>query len=91
MSDKIVIELDEGKYEYVFENGVQTIKRHGEAWRNETGDNFILAMAMRIEELEKELSGGMEETINVIKEVVSKNPTTCDSRLTDFLVERGLL
>ena len=55
MSDKIVIKLDEGKYEYVFENGVQTIKRHGGDWRNETGDNLILAMAMRIDELEKEL------------------------------------
>ena len=55
MSDKIVIKLNEGKYEYVFENGVQTIKRHGEDWRNVTGDNFLLAMAMRIDELEKEL------------------------------------
>lgn len=55
MSDKIVIELDEGNYEYVFEKGVQTVKRSGEDWRDVTGDNFILAMAMRIEELEKEL------------------------------------
>tara|TARA_Y100001956_G_scaffold48961_1_gene47603 strand:- start:5067 stop:5300 length:234 start_codon:yes stop_codon:yes gene_type:complete len=55
MSDKIVIELEEGKYEYLFENGVQTIRRHGEDLRIETGNSFILAMAMRIDELEKEL------------------------------------
>ena len=56
MSNTINIKLNNGEYEYTFtENGEQLIKRNGEDWRNETGDNFTLAMAMRIEELEEEL------------------------------------
>ena len=50
----------EDKYEYIFDNGSQLIKRNGEPWRDETGDNFILAMAMRIEELEDELGIAVE-------------------------------
>lgn len=57
MSDKISIKLNNGKYDYTFNHntGIQSIKRNGEEWRDVTGDNFILAMAMRIEELEEEL------------------------------------
>jgi len=44
--------LEDGKYEYEFtEDGRQLIKRHGEAWRDETGDGFIYAMACEIENL----------------------------------------
>ncbi|CAH9014745.1 putative coil containing protein [Vibrio phage 495E54-1] len=60
MSNKINIKLDDGKYEYALENGTQIIKRNGEQWRDETGDNFILSMAMRIEELENELNIAVE-------------------------------
>lgn len=55
VDDKIVIELEDGKYVYTFENGMQIITRHGETWRNETGDGFILAMAQHIQDLEMEL------------------------------------
>ncbi|CAH9014727.1 putative coil containing protein [Vibrio phage 249E41-1] len=74
MSNKINIKLDDGKYEYTFENGTQIIKRNGEQWRDETGDNFLLSMAMRIEELEWKLETGEEEAIQIIQDVVSKNP-----------------
>ena len=56
MEDRIVIELEDGKYVYTFANGMQIITRHGESWRNETGDGFILAMAQRIQDLENELN-----------------------------------
>lgn len=52
----IKINLSNGKYEYTFnDNGEQKVKRNGEDWRDVTGDNFILAMAMHIDELEDEL------------------------------------
>ena len=53
------IELQQGKYIYEFDeaSGKQEIYRHGELWRHETGDGFLLALAQRIEELEDELWG----------------------------------
>lgn len=55
MSNEITIDLLDGKYQYHFDGGKQTITRHGEAWRDETGDSVLLAMAQRIQELEEEL------------------------------------
>jgi len=56
------ITLENGKYTHVFDNttGEQTILRHGEHWRDETGDGFILAMAQEIEDLRKELDCAIE-------------------------------
>lgn len=51
----------DGKYEYVREPGFRAhVYRHGEEWRDVTGDGFILSMIQRIEELEESL-GEMEE------------------------------
>lgn len=83
--NNIIIELEDGKYFYTFDSktGAQTVTRNGEVWSNETGNNFLLSMAMKIEELE----GRIEDCVYVIEEVVSKNPTSCDSRLVSFLEE----
>lgn len=56
------ITLENGKYTHVFDNttGKQTILRHGEPWRDETGDGFTLAMAQEIEDLRKELDCAIE-------------------------------
>lgn len=48
------VALNGGKYEYVTENGNQAAYRHGEMWRDLTGDNFIYAMACKINDLERE-------------------------------------
>ena len=90
MEDKIVIELEDGKYVYTFIDGIQNVTRNGTDWRNETGDGFILAMAQRIQDLEFKLEKDMEEAVSIIDDVVSKNPSSCDSRLIDFLEDRGL-
>ena len=60
----IVIELEDGKYVYTFSNktGAQIVTRNGEVWSNETGNNFLLAMAMKIEEL--------SSTINFYEDVL---------------------
>ncbi|UZV41236.1 hypothetical protein vBVpaMR16F_170 [Vibrio phage vB_VpaM_R16F] len=57
MNNSIYITLNDGKYEYVFnsKDGTQTIKRNGQPWRDETGDNLLLAMAQRIYQLEDEV------------------------------------
>lgn len=50
------IELNEGKYTYVFhESGGQEALRYGEPWRSLTGDNLVYWMACRIVELEEQV------------------------------------
>lgn len=58
------IELENGKYTYIFNKGRQEVLRHCELWRDCTGDNFILAMAQKIESLENELT----KAINIIED-----------------------
>ena len=52
------IELFGGKYTYcIDEDGAnQRALRHGEPWRDLVGDNFVLAMAQEIEELQQSQS-----------------------------------
>ncbi|CAH9014815.1 putative Phi92_gp094 [Vibrio phage 424E50-1] len=60
MNDKIVIELEDGKYVYTFIDGIQNVTRNGTDWRNETGDSFLLAMAHCIQDLRDELDIAIE-------------------------------
>ena len=50
------VKLDDGKYEVIFDqNGRRSdfyALRYGEEWRSLTGDNLILAMFYRIQNLE---------------------------------------
>lgn len=49
------IRLQNGKYTYVFDEqtGRQEVYGHDELWRDLCGDNFTLAMAQHIEELQQ--------------------------------------
>lgn len=50
------LKLDNGKYEWIlYDNYSSEIYRHGELWKNTTGDNFILAAMQEILDLRKEL------------------------------------
>ena len=64
--ENFTIELD--KYTYEYNDGKQAIFRNGELWREETGDNFILAMAMRIKELDKQVDDLEEEVCQLEEE-----------------------
>lgn len=54
------IKLDDGKYEVVLDQTNNTFDfhalRHGEQWRHLTGDNLVLSMFQRIQELEELLT-----------------------------------
>lgn len=48
------IDLDDGKYSVLHENGAGLrAYRYGEPWRELAGDNLVFAMANKIEEAEK--------------------------------------
>lgn len=51
------VDLDNGKYTIIedLNNGKFSALRYGKEWRNLVGDNLVLALVNRIEELEKEL------------------------------------
>ncbi|PAV30342.1 hypothetical protein CIL05_07680 [Virgibacillus profundi] len=53
----VKIDLYGGKYTALHDegHGGVTVLRYGEAWRNETGDGFILAMIQEIISLREEL------------------------------------
>ena len=42
---KDIINLENGKYTYVHEEGRQYVLRHGEQWRDLTGDKFTYLLA----------------------------------------------
>lgn len=58
---KTVIELDDGKYTYVFDGGNQYALRHGEEWRDLTGDKFVYCMGAEIETLRAQLKVAQDE------------------------------
>jgi hypothetical protein len=66
------IELCDGKYTYINDDDGQRVLRHGEPWRDLVGDNFVLAMAQRIEEL-KELLEEVENELRVETDYVNES------------------
>jgi len=60
------VELENGKYLYIFDEviGSSTVFLNGAIWKDTTGDELLLAMAQRINELEEEL----DVAINIIEE-----------------------
>ena len=60
------VKLENGKYLYIFDEviGSSTVFLNGAIWKDTTGDELLLAMAQRINELEEEL----DVAINIIEE-----------------------
>lgn len=58
-------EIKVGEYTVIHENGTNFhALRHGEPWRDLTGDNLVLALVSRIEQLEKLWLEPTEQMIN---------------------------
>lgn len=55
MSNRIELQLENGKYTYVFDNGKQYALRHGEHWRDLLGDKFVYCLAHELSEARSEL------------------------------------
>lgn len=58
-------EIKVGEYTVIHENGTNFhALRHGEQWRDLTGDNLVLALVSRIEQLEKLWIEPTEQMVN---------------------------
>lgn len=54
--NRLEVSVDNGKYTIIMkENGSMEALRHGETWRDLTGDGMVLALAQEIEELREKL------------------------------------
>lgn len=49
------LEVEEGKYTFINNNGVVSVLRHNEAWKDASGDKSLLALLHHVEELEQQL------------------------------------
>jgi hypothetical protein len=49
------IELEDGKYTALYDNGILIALRYGEPWRDMTGDKFTAALVDRIDQLETKI------------------------------------
>ena len=56
----IEIKLDDGKYTYILNDNEHKALRHGEEWRDLTGDNLVLNMGFEIESLRTQLAKANE-------------------------------
>lgn len=64
------IKLEE--YEFTNNNGIITVKRHDKNWKDYIGDNAVLSLLHKVEELEKELSnceGLLQEAHDMLDDV----------------------
>lgn len=49
------IEIEEGKYTFINDNGIVSILRHGKEWRNESGDKALLRLLQQVEQYRNEI------------------------------------
>lgn len=51
------VPINSGKYEYLFHpTGASVVLRHGEAWRDTTGDNLIYCLAYELNEARERIA-----------------------------------
>lgn len=48
------IDVEGGKYTFLNNNGIVSVLRNGEEWRNENGDKALLCLLYQVEKLEAE-------------------------------------
>ena len=50
------IDIENGKYTFINDNGIVSILRGGETWRNETGDKALLCLLQKMETIKEKLN-----------------------------------
>lgn len=60
------VAVENGKYTFVNNNGLVSIKRNGETWRNESGDKALLCLLQHVEKLEEEIER-LKEPVKVVE------------------------
>lgn len=81
------VELENGKYTYIqHDKGGSEVLRHGEPWRDVTGDNVILLMAYKIDEQAQriaELKSMLAEFIRQYSPILEDDMQIYDSEVIE--------
>lgn len=82
-------EIKVGEYTVIHENGTNFhALRHGEQWRDLTGDNLVLALVSRIEQLEKLWIEPTKDMVNAglgeVQRIAEEWDETWDFDLTEI-------
>lgn len=82
-------EIKVGEYTIIHENGTNFhALRHGEKWRDLTGDNLVLALVSRIEQLEKLWIEPTKDMVNAglgeVQRIAEEWDETWDFDLTEI-------
>lgn len=57
MSDRWTVSVGEGKYAYVYDaTAPVVVLRHGESWRDVTGDKFIYCLASELKDAREKIA-----------------------------------
>lgn len=65
------VEVDNGKYTFINNNGIVSVQRHHEDWKDATGDKSLLSLLQHVEDLEKQLEANgtnNADTVTISKE-----------------------
>ncbi len=72
MSDSFKLQICQGKYEYDYSNGYQTVKRNGQPWpamdEMILGNKFVYSLVVELDESQKEVKRLTAELAEVITE-----------------------
>lgn len=64
MTEELRVKVDDGKYEVIISpDGSARALRYGEEWQDLTGNKFIVAMAIELDEERKKVSA-LENPVN---------------------------
>lgn len=72
------IQLEDGKYTVVFDQGHLMARRHGEAWRDLSGDNLVYAMFCEIQRFTATGKNPVDDAVIQVRQ--------CIHRLDELLV-----
>lgn len=92
MTDRLRVEIEGGKYTVIqLENGRVCALRHGEAWRELTGDNLVLCLAQEVEHLRKMEGVRASTMIKALKKEGGYELQSALSKIEELRVENERL
>ena len=79
------VSCGDGKYEWILDGNKLICRRHGEDWRDETGDNAILALLQEVDAIRTRISA-LEDENAKLRAVIGEVPEQWEINERPFIV-----